>query len=310
TEFLFYHVNPSKLDEKKYQVARPGWGKTFLKERSFPQSVYSGVLQTLKLFEVKDHYWINVIFSLGQLVELPNHFEVVKKGQEGDSFYFILSGVLDVLDPENKKEPLLATLESGDFFGEMSIINKSKTNATVVARTPVVLFKLAGDLFLEFVEKNDLKENFSSLWKRRPLISSVAVFRDLDPTAKHEISLLAKNQSFPKDELIVRQGSKTEDFYIISSGKVEIYRKNEHGKVVFSTELKSGDFFGENVAMGYTDKRNANAQALTEVTTLVISSKELRNLAKRMPVLRHKLHLVMKSRGVAGEVLEKVSISS
>jgi CRP-like cAMP-binding protein len=310
TEFLFYHVNPSKLDTKKYQVAHPGWGKTFLKERDFPQSVYSGVLQTLKLFEVKDHYWINVIFSLGQLVELPNHFEVVKKGQEGDSFYFILSGVLDVLDPENKKEPLLATLESGDFFGEMSIINKSKTNATVVARTPVVLFKLAGDLFLEFVEKNDLKENFSSLWKRRPLISSVAVFRDLDPTAKHEISLLAKNQSFPKDEMIVRQGSKTEDFYIISSGKVEIYRKNEHGKVVFSTELKSGDFFGENVAMGYADKRNANAQALTEVTTLVISSKELRNLAKRMPILRHKLHVVMKSRGVAGEVLEKVVISS
>ncbi len=309
TEFLFYHVNPSKLDTNKYQVAQPGWGKTFLKERQFPQSVYLGVLQTLKLFEVKDHHWINVIFSLGQLVELPNQFEVVKKGQDGDSFYFILSGALDVLDPENIKEPLLATLESGDFFGEMSIINKSKTNATVVTRTPVILFKLGGELFLEFVEKNDLKENFSSLWKRRPLISSVAIFRDLDPTAKHEISLLSKNQNFSKDEMIVRQGSKTEDFYIISSGKVEIYRKNDRGKVVFSTGLKSGDFFGENVAMGYADKRNANAQALTEVTTLVISSKELRNLAKRMPILRHKLHLVMKSRGIAEEVLEKVVIS-
>ncbi len=309
TEFLFYHVNPSKVDSKKYQVAQPGWGKTLMKERHFPQSVYSGVLQTLKLFEVKDHHWINVIFSLGQLVELPNHFEVVKKGQEGDSFYFILSGVLDVLDPENKKDTLLATLESGDFFGEMSIINKSKTNATVVSRTPVILFKLAGDLFLEFVEKNDLKESFSNLWRRRPLISSISIFRDLDPTAKHEISLLAKNQNFSKDEMIVRQGSKTEDFYIISSGKVEIYRKNDHGNVAFSTELKSGDFFGENVAMGYADKRNASAQAITEVTTLVISSKELRNLAKRMPILRHKLHLVMKSRGVGEEVLEKVMIS-
>jgi CRP-like cAMP-binding protein len=310
TEFLFYHVNPSKVDSQKYHVAQPGWGRTFLKERHFPQSVYTGVLQTLKLFEVKDLNWINVIFSLGQLVELPNQFEVVKKGQEGDSFYFILSGELDVLDPENKKEPLLATLESGDFFGEMSIINKSKTTATVVTRTPVILFKLAGDLFLEFVEKNDLKENFSSLWKRRPLISSVAIFRDLDPTAMHEISLLAKSQTFTKEELIVRQGSKSEDFYIISSGKVEIFRKNDHGKVTFSTELKSGDFFGENVAMGYADKRNASAQALTEVTTLVISSKELRNLAKRMPILRHKLHVVMKSRGMADEILERVLAQS
>lgn len=305
TEFLFYHVNPSKVDTAKYQVARPGWGKTFLKERHFPQSVYTGVLQTLRLFEVKDPSWMNVLFSLGEVVELPNKYEVVRKGQEGDSFYFILSGTLEVLDPENKKEPLLATLESGDFFGEMSIINRSKTNATVVARTPVILFKLAGDLFLEFVEKNDLRESFSSLWKRRPLISSVGLFRDLDPTAKHEISLLAKNQSFAKEEMIVRQGSKTEDFYIISTGRVEIFRKNEHGKVTFSTELKAGDFFGENVAMGYADKRNASALALTDVTTLVISSDELRDLAKRMPILRHKLHVIMKSRGVAEEVLER-----
>jgi CRP-like cAMP-binding protein len=305
TEFLFYHVNPSKVKEEKYQVARPGWGKTYLKERSFPQSVYSGVTHTLQLFSVKDPSWMNILFSLGQVVEFPNRFEVVKKGQEGDSFYFILSGTLDVMDPENKKEPLLATLESGDFFGEMSIINKSKTNATVASRTPVVLFKLPGELFLEFVEKNDLKENFSSLWKRRPLISSVEIFRNLDPTAKHEISLLAKSQDFRKDELIVRQGSKTEDFFVISSGRVEIFRKNDNGKVVFSIELKAGDFFGENVAMGYADRRNANAQALTAVTTLVISSRELRALAKRMPILRHQLHLVMKKRGMAEEVLEK-----
>ncbi len=305
TEFLFYHVNPSKVDTRKYQVAKPGWGKTFLKEKNFSQSVYTGVIRTLKLFEVKDLNWINIIYSQGQVVEFPNGHEVVRKGQEGDSFYFILSGTMEVLDPENKKDLLLATLESGDFFGEMSIINKSKTTATVVARTPVILFKLAGDLFLEFVEKNDLREGFSSLWKRRPLISSVAIFRDLDPTAKHEISLLAKSQTFKKDELIVRQGSKTEDFYVISSGRVEIFRKNDHGKVSFSINLKAGDFFGENVAMGYSDKRNATAQALTEVTTLVISSRELRNLAKRMPILRHQLHVIMKKRGVTEEVLEK-----
>ncbi len=273
TEFLFYHVNPTQVNTEKYQVARPGWGKTYLEERQFPQSVYSGVVQALKLFQVKDPAWLNVIFSRGQVVEFPAGTEVVKKGQEGDSFYFILSGTLEVLDPEDPRAPLLATLEGGDFFGEMSILNKSKTNATVISKTPVVLFKLAGDLFLEFVETNDLKDNFSSLWKRRPLISSVSIFRDLDPTAKHEISLLARSQVFSKDDLIVRQGGKTDDFFIISSGYVEIFRKNERGKVLFSTELKAGDFFGENVALGYTDKRNATAKAKCEVATLVISGR-------------------------------------
>jgi CRP-like cAMP-binding protein len=74
---------------------------------------------------------------------------------------------------------------------------------------------------------------------------------------------------------------------------------------MLTAELKPGDFFGENVAMGYTDKRNATVTALTEVTTLVISSAELRELAKRMPILRHQLHLVMKKRGVPEEILER-----
>ncbi len=305
TEFLFYHINPSKLDTSKYQVARPGWGKTFIPERQFPQSVFSGVIQALKLLHVKDLSWLNILLSLGNVVEFPSDYEVVKKGREGDRFYFILSGTLEVLDPENEKDPLLAILEGGDFFGEMSIINRSKTNATVVTKTPVILFQLAGDLFLDFVEKNELKDQFESLWKRRPLISSVAIFRDLDPTAKHEISLLARNQFFKKDEVIFRQGSKTEDFFIISVGRVGISKKNDHGKVLLATELKAGDFFGENVAMGYTDRRNATATALTDLSTLVISSSELRELAKRMPILRHQLHLIMKRRGVPEGVLEK-----
>ncbi len=309
TEFLFYHINPSKLDTVKYQVARPGWGKTFISEKHFPQSVFSGVTQALQLFQVKDLSWLNILLSQGNVVTLPAGSEVVKKGTEGDHFYFILSGTLDVLDVENGQENLLATLEGGDFFGEMSIINKSKTNATVLAKTPVILFCLAGDLFLEFVEKNELRESFASLWKRRPLISSVAIFRNLDPTAKHEISLLARNQVFEKDEIIFRQGSKTEDFFVISSGRVGISRKNDHGKTVVLSELKTGDFFGENVAMGYTDKRNATATAMSEVSTLVISSKELRELAKRMPILRHQLHLIMKQRGLPEEVFERSPVS-
>ena len=67
-------------------------------------------------------------------------------------------------------------------------------------------FRLRADLFLEFVERNDLRENFVQLWQKRPLISSVDIFRHLTPAAKAEISLRARTRTFAKDELIVRQG--------------------------------------------------------------------------------------------------------
>ncbi len=306
TEFLFYHVNPSKVDPK-YQVARPGWGRTYLPLKQFSQSVYTGIIRALKLFEVKDSAWINVLLAQGHVQEYPIHHEVVKRGQGGDDFYFVLNGTLDVLGSEKNEDVLTATLESGDFFGEQSFINAGPSTASVVSRTPVILFKLRGDLFLEFLETHNLKEAFTSLWRRRPLISSVTLFRELDSTARHEISLLAKSQGFKKGELIVRQGSKTDDFFIVSSGTVEIFRKNDNGKVVFSTTMKAGNFFGENVAMGYTDKRNASVKALTDVTCLMLPGKELRDLAQRMPVLRHQLHVEMKRRGVGTKVLEKAA---
>lgn len=306
TEFLFYHVNPSKVDPK-YQVARPGWGRTYLSLKQFQQSTYTGIIRALRLFEAKDPAWTNVLLAQGKVEEFPIHHEVVRRGEGGDSFYFVLNGTLDVLGSEKGSEILLATLESGDFFGERSVINAEASGATVVSRTPVILFKLRGDLFLEFLETNNLKESFNSLWKRRPLISSVAVFRDLDPTARHEISLLARSQNFKKGELIVRQGSKTDDFFVISSGTVEIFRKNESGRLVFSTTIKAGNFFGENVAMGYVDKRNASVKALNEVKCLVLPGKELRDLALRMPILRHQLHVEMKRRGVESKVLEKAT---
>jgi CRP-like cAMP-binding protein len=140
------------------------------------------------------------------------------------------------------------------------------------------------------------------------LITSVSIFRDLDPTAMHEISLLAKPQAFDEGELIVRQGGKTDDFYIISEGRVRIFRSGAGSREPFSVVLGPGEFFGENVAMGYTDRRNATAQAQTAVQTLVISGRELRSLATRMPILRHKMHLIMKGRGVGDEVLERALI--
>lgn len=305
THFLFYHVNPAKVDTTRFQTAKPGWEKTLLSAGSFSPVVYSGVISALKLFQVKDPSWINVILTQGNVVEMDRNAEIVKKGQEGDAFYFVLAGNVEVYDTLEKRPTLLARLEAGDFFGEMSLINQAKRNATVVAATGAVLFRLPGDLFLEFVEKNDLKECFIQIWKRRPLISSVALFRDLTPRAKHEISLLAHPDRFKKGELIFRQGSKSDEFYILSSGKVEIFRVGDSGRKQVLAQLRAGDFFGENVALGYTDRRNASAKALSDVQALVLKGPQLRDLARKMPILRHQLHVVMKQRGVRSDILQR-----
>ncbi len=299
TDFLFCHVNPDKVEDKRYQVATPGWCKTYLPAKNLPQSLLMKLLNALKLLEISDHTWMNILLAQGSLEELPPDTEIIQQGQEGDAFYFVLGGSQQVLDPSQDPPAILAMLEAGDFFGEMSIIRGAKRNATVRTHSASVLFKLPGDLFLEFVEANGLREKFERIWLSRPIISEVKIFRNLNPHAKHEISLLAKQQVYEQNDYIVRQNGKTDDFYIITKGQVDVIKKDAKGKEALHIVLQRGDFFGENVAMGYTDKRNASVVASSsKVETLKIPGKELRRLAEDIPILQHQLHLVMRERGL------------
>ena len=93
-------------------------------------------------------------------------------------------------------------------------------------------------------------------------------------------------------------------FTLFNPGLWKFFQKDKNGRVSFSVELGKGDFFGENVAIGYADKRNASAKAVCDVEVLLLSGAEFRELASRMPVLRHYIHVVMKKRGVSSEALE------
>jgi putative ABC transport system ATP-binding protein len=72
----------------------------------------------------------------------PAGSTIVRQGEEGDRFYMIRQGEVEVRRDEGGAEPLVVTLGPGDFFGEAALLTGQPRNATVVAREETTVYTL------------------------------------------------------------------------------------------------------------------------------------------------------------------------
>ncbi len=84
---------------------------------------------------------------------------IIRQGQEGDRFFMIHRGTVNVTRTNPKGEQSLAKLVTGDYFGEESLLTHHRRNATVTAIEETVLLSLS-------------REDFSVTSKKDPPINS------------------------------------------------------------------------------------------------------------------------------------------
>lgn len=78
---------------------------------------------------------------------------VFREGEAGTEMYIIETGTVDILRETRGGEPL-ATLEAGDFFGEMAVLEDQPRFATAIARTPVRLLRIDRAAFGDVLSQN------------------------------------------------------------------------------------------------------------------------------------------------------------
>ena len=93
---------------------------------------------------------------------------VIREGEPGRGLFILLSGEVDVSKIDGETKVLLATLEPGDVFGEISLLDDSAATATVTAaRASTVLF-LERSIFTRLAEAFPaIKEYVSQLGEER-----------------------------------------------------------------------------------------------------------------------------------------------
>jgi CRP/FNR family transcriptional regulator, cyclic AMP receptor protein len=76
---------------------------------------------------------------------------IVREGDEGDTGFLITTGSVEVLIGEGGRR--VGTLEAGEVFGEMCLIDPGPRSATVRALTDVECFETSYQEFLKSIEE-------------------------------------------------------------------------------------------------------------------------------------------------------------
>ncbi len=112
---------------------------------------------------------------------------IIREGEDGEFFYHVFSGAVDVV----KDGRVVARLQAGDFFGEISLVTGEKTGATVVAERESAVILVSSTRFKQIIGMNEeLARKLSLVITRRQ--AELKLFREknltLDDGAGKKIS--------------------------------------------------------------------------------------------------------------------------
>jgi len=123
--------------------------------RLFGSDAKVDALKKAPLFEGLSRKELEHLAQLADDLEVPAGKVLTRQGDTGREFFVLMDGEVEVV----RDGELLATRSSGDFIGEISILEDMPRTATVTAKTPVRLFVLTAQSFRSFVEEAPEVEN-------------------------------------------------------------------------------------------------------------------------------------------------------
>jgi hypothetical protein len=90
----------------------------------------------------------------GYVVELKDGEYVFREGDLGTEMYIIHEGKVEIVNRVEGKDTVLAVLEKGDFFGEMSVLEDLPRAASARALTDTRLLQINGSTFDQMLRDN------------------------------------------------------------------------------------------------------------------------------------------------------------
>jgi HD-GYP domain-containing protein (c-di-GMP phosphodiesterase class II) len=138
-------------------------------------------------------------------------------------------------------------------------------------------------------------------------LRSIQFFSEMSNRDLRMVTRFAATKKHGKGEIIIREDTVADTFYIIQKGKVAITKQFEDGEEMVLAIHHDGDFFGE-MALLDQGPRSASAVALESTVLLEISRVDFSILLKKAPLLAYAMmrELSMRLRGTGSLMISEL----
>jgi cAMP-dependent protein kinase regulator len=230
--------------------------------------------------------------------------DLQKKVAQEPKNYYLLVKMGDVLAKMGKRDEALdAYRHASDKYSKDGFLVQAIAINKVILRLDPSRSKIH-DQLTELYAKKEMAakegvvpEPAEELTETGPIrkMAAVPLFSDLKKEELSRVIEKIKAKQYMKGSAVCHEGDSGDSLFIISHGKVGIFRQNRSGEKVFITELKDGDFFGE---FGFfsNSRRQATVEAMENTEILEITKQDLEAIIKEFPPVSDVLFKFYKER--------------
>ncbi|TKS92311.1 I-alpha regulatory subunit cAMP-dependent protein kinase type [Collichthys lucidus] len=163
---------------------------------------------------------------------------VIQQGDEGDNFYVIDQGEMDVY----VNNEWVTSIGEGGSFGELALIYGTPRAASVRAKSNVKLWGIDRESYRRILMGSTLRKR--KMYEE--FLSKVSILESLDKWERLTVADALETVQFEDGQKIVVQGQPGDEFFIILEGTAAVLqRRSEDEEFVEVGRLGPSDYFGE-----------------------------------------------------------------
>jgi CRP-like cAMP-binding protein len=133
------------------------------------------VIQNSPLISSLSQEWVNTIYSQGKIDVVDAGQVILQEGQPSKDFYIIIDGAFSIIQGYNS----VIQLGTGDFFGELPILEGNVSAATVKATTKGRMMVIPRAIFLQMAGGTTIRKRLLKLHQMRPALLQCGWVKEL-----------------------------------------------------------------------------------------------------------------------------------